>query len=41
MQKDADIYEYLYGTCNDKYIVLKLKKVNFHSKTPNTLSVIT
>lgn len=34
MQKDAYIYEYLYGT-------LQLKKVNFHSKTPNTLSVIT
>lgn len=41
MQKDAYIYEYLHGTCNDKYIVLQLKKVNFHSKTPNTLSVIT
>lgn len=41
MQKVADIYEYLYGTCNDKYIVLQLKRVHFHSKTPNTLSVIT
>lgn len=40
MQKDVDIYEYFYGICNDKYIVLKLKKVNFYSKILNMLSVI-